>query len=114
MTKLYRDRGKGLVASKSFFKKTPLLAALSVAACCQASAQTAFYDSANEIMPGCREFIIAHNSRDAFAQGTCSGAVGAIITLDPEICPPAGARRVQSVRIVVQYIDARPAGHHEV
>ena len=49
----------------------------------------------------------------AYERGVCAGVVLGIAAAHPDVCAPAGAVRDQAVRIVVQYIDARPARMHE-
>src|SRR6516165_5144210 len=60
--------------------------------------------SASSTIGGCRNYI-SSSKNDLFLQGYCAGAV--------EACAPKGATNMQSVRIVLQYIDARPTRMHE-
>lgn len=69
-------------------------------------------DSANWVMVGCRHSI-RDSQAENFRQGVCAGTVRALVNTDPQICAPQGATGGQSIRIVVQYIEAVPARHHE-
>jgi hypothetical protein len=81
--------------------------------------------SANWLMPGCRAFIsdspdatIPNASRNAalLLQGLCAGNVEGVWDTAfrfGEVCSPEGAINEQAVRVVVQYIDARPARMQE-
>ena len=65
--------------------------------------------SANWVMPGCRDaatetYSVAHS----FKRGLCAGVVGTIIDLRLGICAPPRTTTGQVVRVVTQYIDARP------
>jgi hypothetical protein len=91
-------------------------------------------DSANSIMPGCRALLGPKALDDPFRQGVCEGIISEIafvgrailIRPDPEksrfggilrqiLCLdiPAGVTGGQRARVVVSYIDARPARMHE-
>src|SRR5262245_10565274 len=74
-------------------------------------------DSANHMMAGCRAYVstpgVVQNPQDAFDRGLCAGIVSGLVMAHPDVCPPAGSTRDQSIRIVVQYIDTRPARMHE-
>jgi hypothetical protein len=76
----------------------------------------AYLQSANAVVSGCRFFdgpTTSHNSRfDPFGQGYC---VGLLEGLDYEgvQCRPREVTLGQIVRVVVQYIDSRPARMHE-
>jgi hypothetical protein len=68
-------------------------------------------DSANHVMPGCREYLSnPDRGSGLFMQGICHGAIRAIGNVVPGICPPKHSTIEQGVRIVVQYIDSRPRG----
>jgi hypothetical protein len=69
-------------------------------------------NSANGAMSGCRDIIIRNNHTNPFDRGICAGQVHATWSLS-EICPPKGTTLDQAIRIVVQYIDQRPARMHE-
>ena len=73
--------------------------------------------SANAIMPGCREFNSPSggNGTIAFKTGLC---LGIVTTFDMagshvNICSPNKVTNNQLVRVVVKYIDDRPARWHE-
>jgi hypothetical protein len=68
--------------------------------------------SANYIMPGCRKLLTNDNS-EAYLQGFCSGLIKGVFYLAEGTCPPPGVTGSQIGRVVVQYIDARPASMHE-
>ena len=71
--------------------------------------------TANFVMPGCREAGKNTTSPgDFFAAGFCLGMVSALgAGLVPGMCRPAGVTNLQLVRVVVKYIDERPARTHE-
>ncbi len=46
-------------------------------------------------------------------KGICLGMVTAIFDTHHQVCPPAGATVGQAIRVVVRYIDDRPARQHE-
>jgi hypothetical protein len=68
--------------------------------------------SANSNIIGCRNYI-SSSKDDLFFQGYCAGAVRALIEFAAGACAPKGATNMQGVRIVLQYIDARPTRLHE-
>jgi hypothetical protein len=69
-------------------------------------------DSANFIMPGCRDNQPADNS-GYFKSGICYGKVSALAYMQKESCFPRGVTDGQKVRVIVAYIDARPSRLHE-
>ena len=73
--------------------------------------------AANLNMAGCRNFIQSQmppsNYRSDFEMGECLGVARGVSYADPEICRPASATHEQMIRVVVQYIDSRPARMHE-
>jgi Rap1a immunity proteins len=69
--------------------------------------------SANYVMPGCRS-IVAEKHTNLFLDGLCNGLIaGVLYGRSQEVCKPDGITYGQEVRVVVQYIDARPARMHE-
>jgi Rap1a immunity proteins len=68
--------------------------------------------SANSNVVGCRNYV-SSSKDDLFLQGYCAGAVQALVEFAAGACAPKGATKMQGVRIVLQYIDARPARLHE-
>jgi hypothetical protein len=44
----------------------------------------------------------------AFQTGLCVGAISGIIFAADGICPPEGTTRLQSVTVVIHYIDKHP------
>ncbi len=68
--------------------------------------------SATWVIPGCRE-APTDTQVSNYRRGFCAGAVRTIIETDERVCPPGTATNGQAIRVVVQYIDARPARQHE-
>jgi len=68
--------------------------------------------SAASKINGCRNYV-SSSKDDLFLQGYCVGAVQALVEFAAGACAPKGATNMQGVRIVLQYIDARPARLHE-
>jgi len=68
--------------------------------------------SADSKIVGCRNYV-SSSKDDLFLQGHCAGAVQALVEFAAGACAPKRANNMQGVRIVVQYIDARPARLHE-
>ena len=87
-------------------------------ACCLWSSIAAGADlgSGNEVLPGCKAFIAS--DKLTFPMGYCAGVVKTLMTvaddLSPEnrLCIPDRATTVQIVRVVVNWLDARPEAHH--
>jgi hypothetical protein len=69
-------------------------------------------DSAEYIMPGCRQFLVS-NTQFHFLEGNCNGIVETLEFMSPDLCVPPGSTLGDAVRIVVQYIDARPIRQQE-
>jgi Rap1a immunity proteins len=66
--------------------------------------------SANEIVAACKSVMSTpHNASEAQKQGFCVGTVEGIGHVDPGICPPMGSTLQQWIRVVIRYIDSRPA-----
>lgn len=65
-------------------------------------------DSANQVMQGCRS-ALNEKAGDLYLQGFCYGVVETLVITRSDICAPNGTSPSQAVRIVVQYIDKRPA-----
>jgi hypothetical protein len=96
-----------------------------VAACCASLALPAApataqdIDSANYMLPGCKDSIEG-NPRDYTSAGVCLGTVKAIAYM-ARVFPtsrscvnvPTGVTNVQAMRVVVRYIEARPNRMHE-
>jgi Rap1a immunity proteins len=121
MTKLYRDRGKGGLASKSFFKRAPLaLLLLAGAIVTPASAQKPdeYLLTANYILEHCRRVARDPGSGDvegAFCAGQIAGLMlaGHFLVGGLRFCAPDTATRQQGVRVVVAFLDANPHRLHE-
>jgi hypothetical protein len=69
-------------------------------------------ESANDIMPGCRA-VVENKNIDIYMRGYCLGLISGVYSMSQGICAPAEATNGQLARVVVQYIDARPARMHE-
>jgi Rap1a immunity proteins len=73
-------------------------------------------DSANFMLPYCKSFL-AQTERETFMAGVCAGSITAFAFvgrgLNNGFCFPKGATHAQMVRVVVAYIEARPARMHE-
>jgi hypothetical protein len=98
------------------FPRTPFVSAGVIIAALMLNGGIAFGQGANIVMPGCRSFIdsfLSGSQQDVFYQGFCSGVLGATVELHPNICVPQGVVRRELARVVIQYIDSRPARIHE-
>jgi hypothetical protein len=84
--------------------------------------------SANSRLTGCRDFLDQKSNGDGFARGLCVGVVttivdiGGLFVVSPlddksrrALCidAPAAVTGGQAIRVVVAYIEARPARMHE-
>ena len=69
-------------------------------------------DSGKYVLQGCRSFISAGRD-DYLAQGICMGAVKAIIQTHQRLCRPKVLTTDQAIRVIIAYIDSRPARLHE-
>jgi len=81
-----------------------------------AQSQENVSSSANWVMPGCREFVNS-TANEPLRQGVCIGLVRAMFFYGSThfgVCPPTGSNVGQAVRVVVLYVDQRPARMHEV
>jgi hypothetical protein len=107
---------------------TAIIAALMLT---PAIAEETDVDSANYLMPGCRELVNGGNPDD-FRSGFCAGTITTLRILSDAgrfrflwgghsdersvalgFCIPPNASNGQAARIVVQYIDAQPARWNE-
>ena len=90
----------------------------------RAEAQQADTNSANYLLPACKNFLASGDSRptytSAFYQGVCVGAVDTLhllIRTLPEThfkaCPPTQVTTGQELRVIIAYIEARPQRMHE-
>jgi Ssp1 endopeptidase immunity protein Rap1a len=77
------------------------------------------YDSANAMMPVCREAIKTTNAKNDplrfLMQGNCMGIVAALHYFNKQLglCMPNAVTNGQAIRVVLKYIDDRPARTHE-
>ena len=69
--------------------------------------------NANSVMDGCRAINSRNNFHDLFLQGWCAGVVSALTDYSGGVCAPEYSTVQQGVRVVVAYIDARPARQNE-
>jgi hypothetical protein len=100
--------------SKMTLRGVVLIAALTLSGG-SAFAEIHESDSANYVMPGCRNYVSEDPRRgDIFKSGLCWGLISGLHYGNSDsYCMPAQVTQVQGVRVVVQYIDARPARMHE-
>lgn len=71
-------------------------------------------EPANTVMAGCRA-VVENKNTDAniiYMRGYCLGLISGL-SAGRENCAPAEVTNGQLARVVVQYIDARPARMHE-
>jgi hypothetical protein len=70
------------------------------------------FASANYMMRGCRDAVAL---RENFLSGACMGTVDGLVfaARNREICALSQVTVEQLLRVVVQYIDGRPARMHE-
>lgn len=77
-------------------------------------AQSARPASANLLLPGCRQIVFDHiTGETAFNAGWCMGAVVALAQPSLGVCAPQGVTPEQATRVVIAYVDARPARLNE-
>jgi hypothetical protein len=75
--------------------------------------------SANAIMPGCQAFLspqLNDSPVSLFKQGQCSGYVSGVLNIANVlggVCSPSEVTIGQAIRVVIQFINARPARMHE-
>jgi Rap1a immunity proteins len=70
-------------------------------------------NSANFMMPSCRK-LLTNDDSEPYLQGICYGIIKTLYFMGGGKCAPSGVVTVsQNTRVVVQYIDARPARMHE-
>jgi hypothetical protein len=101
---MFRSRIAGVV----------LVAALMLLSGGAAFAEIHESDSANNVVPGCRNYISDNpRSGDIFKTGLCWGLISGLTYETENTCLPSAATQRQAVSVVVQYIDARPARMHE-
>jgi len=73
--------------------------------------------SANHIVPGCRlwDAPVTTNASGELEKGICFGKVVTLVELsqNKDFCISSAVANGQFIRVVVQYIDSRPARQHE-
>jgi hypothetical protein len=93
-----------------------LMAVLVVSASTALAAKDEDFYTADNTMRGCRAFLDDINKKNVglrpFDQGRCVGIVETIRTF-PTLCVPINVTVGQAMRVVVKYIDDRPARLHE-
>jgi Rap1a immunity proteins len=77
---------------------------------CESVAEGLF--SANEVMPGCRP-LVTNSQRKSWDTPFCAGLISALAHMHVDSCLPREVTQGQIARVVVQYIDNRPARMHE-
>ncbi|HYC17274.1 MAG TPA: Rap1a/Tai family immunity protein [Pseudolabrys sp.] len=102
--------GAGLMVD---IRTIPILRGMTLIAALIVTGEIAFAQndatSANFIIPGCRAFL-----GPALQQDRCVGIVeGIIFASKGVVCPPKTSTTVQSVQIVVNYIDTRPTRQND-
>jgi Rap1a immunity proteins len=73
-------------------------------------------ESANDMMPACRDFINSSSDTTPFSRGVCAGTIGTILAFGRHVgthCAPLRVSNGQALRVVIQYIDKQPARLHE-
>ena len=71
--------------------------------------------SANVMMPGCRNFLL-DDPPATYMTGVCTGIVQTLFFFSRSrfgICIPDGADVGEAVRVIILYIEQRPARMHE-
>lgn len=69
--------------------------------------------SANYMMPACRAFVASNLDAFTLRQGRCIGIVETLGQFTADVCGPSNVTTEQAIRVVVKYIDDRPARMHE-
>lgn len=99
------------------FQQTAILASIAlIVALITSSATVAAEDlnSATYLVEACRDFN-SDKVGPIFRRGRCSGVISALayVSFGISSCPPRGVTHGQQVKVVVSYIDQRPARLHE-
>jgi hypothetical protein len=72
--------------------------------------------SANYLLPACKALVSSSTKESLMLQGFCGGMVSGIAVMaqvPKAVCIPDAASALQMVRVVVQYLEARPNRLHE-
>jgi hypothetical protein len=72
--------------------------------------------SANFVLPHCRGFInhsVPNDPAALIAQGYCLGFIEGLVYGGGKVCVPSGVTTGQAFKVVIAYIEARPARMHE-
>ena len=86
-----------------------------IASVAQPAAAQGDFDSANNVVPGCREFLL-QTFKEPLTSGFCLGMVTAYLSMAPgmyQYCIPAGVTPVQGMRVALAFIDRNTARTHE-
>src|SRR5262245_50711746 len=76
--------------------------------------------SAKAVIPACQAWLATTDGRGRMPgifeirdQGYCIGVIEGLMLADSESCPPSPVTLAQAVRVVLSYIETRPAQMHE-
>jgi hypothetical protein len=106
--------GACMFRSNLSLREVILIALLMLNGGSSASAEVSISDSANYAMPGCRNYVSENpKNGDLYKTGFCWGLISGLLYVTHDSCLPPGVTQVQAVRVVLQYIDNRPARMHE-
>jgi hypothetical protein len=85
-----------------------------LASACTSSAISAEVYSTTWMLPGCQAYLTDKQTiAIQFRQGVCIGIVEGISYRAAGVCYPDGINQTQILKAVVQYVEERPARHHE-
>lgn len=72
-------------------------------------------DSANYLLEACKQFLANDVRVDGYKLGVCAGRIKGMMHYNDGVtlCSPPNSTFGQTVRVVVSYIEARPARMHE-
>jgi hypothetical protein len=69
--------------------------------------------SANYLLDACKAWLSNNAPSDPYRSGRCGGIVETLLIVSSHLpvkaCPPKGVTFIQAIRVVVAYIEARPA-----
>ena len=71
------------------------------------------YNTANEVMPGCRSFVRNEGRGGGPPDTYCAGLVEGLFYASRNICAPPGVTNAQAIGVIIAFIDARPARMRE-
>ena len=72
-------------------------------------------ESANFMLPHCKRVLLVERGKGTFTEGRCAGSIISLVTFERILgfCSPESVTNEQVMRVVVAYIEARPARMHE-